>query len=126
MQVATLDILVDRAHFDPQVARAIGEAIESEIRAHAPVTEPVLDKKIDGLRVDLESQRVGLDRKIDELYVGLDRKIDALRANLEQRMARLRGSIELTLAQLENRLVLKMAALGAAGVGILFALLRRF
>jgi len=31
MQVATLDILTEKARFDPQVARAIGEAIELEV-----------------------------------------------------------------------------------------------
>jgi hypothetical protein len=43
MQASTLNILVERAHFDLKVARAVGEAIDNEIQASQFVTEPVLE-----------------------------------------------------------------------------------
>ena len=53
MQAATLDILINKAHFEPKVARAVAEAIDHEIRGGDLVTVPILDVRLNALRSDL-------------------------------------------------------------------------
>jgi len=53
MQVSTLDILIEKGHFEPKVARAVAEAIENESQQVQAVTVPVLDARLADLRSDL-------------------------------------------------------------------------
>ena len=53
MQATTLDILIDKARFEPNVARAVAEAIDNEIQGSQPVTVPMLDTRLNSLRSDL-------------------------------------------------------------------------
>ena len=50
MKMATVEILIEKARFEPQtalaVAEAIDEAIERKTETTRPVTEPVLDAKM--------------------------------------------------------------------------------
>jgi hypothetical protein len=91
VQLATLDILMNEAHFEPVVARAIGAAIENELRHSQFVTEAILDSRVAKLEI----------------------KVDAVRTDLK-----------LEMSQLESRLLLRMAGLGAAGIAILFSLMK--
>lgn len=104
VQLATLDILTQKGHFEPQIARAIGEAIETEIRGAQIVTLPMLDLRL------------------AELKGGLELKIESARSQLEIRI----GQVDVKLAQLESRLFFKMAGFGITSLGILIAVLRLF
>ena len=53
MQATTLDILIDKAHFEPKVAQAVAEAIDNEIQGSQRVTVPILDIRLNALRSDL-------------------------------------------------------------------------
>jgi hypothetical protein len=58
VQVATLDILTHRAHFDPEVARAIGDAIDVEMNASRDnlATKSELKEEIASLRFELKKE----------------------------------------------------------------------
>ncbi len=73
--VTTLDILTERAHLDPQVARAIGDAIENEMQRSSPVTETILDARV----IELKSH---LEGKIVELKGHLEGKIESCKADV--------------------------------------------
>lgn len=74
MQASTLDILVEKAHFELKVARAVGEAIDNELHASQFVTVPVLDVRLGALRSDLRVEIhdavVGLERRMYAAIVG--------------------------------------------------------
>jgi hypothetical protein len=54
VQARTLDILIDKAKFDPQTARAVAEAIAAEIQGSELVTVSVLDARLNDVRYGLE------------------------------------------------------------------------
>jgi hypothetical protein len=63
--VTTLDILTERAHLDPQVARAIGDAIENEMQRSSPVTEPMLDVRVAELKSHFDARLSVLEVKTE-------------------------------------------------------------
>jgi hypothetical protein len=79
MQATTLDILIEKAHFDPKVARAVAEAIDNEIQGSQPVTVPVLDIRLtvlrSDLRVEIHDAAVSLERR---MYAALFGQLAAL------------------------------------------------
>jgi len=97
VQLATLDILVKEAHFDPPVARAIGAAIENEIQASQLVTVPVLDARF-----------TQFEAKIDARFVQFESKFDV------------------RLAQLESRLFWKLVGFGLTALTVTIAALQLF
>lgn len=79
MQARTLDILMDKARFEPKVAQAVAEAIGSEIQGSQLVTVPALDTRLNALRSDLRVEIhdsvAGLERR---MYAGLLAQFAAL------------------------------------------------
>lgn len=55
MHAQTLDILIERAHLEPEQAHAIGTAIENEITSMQVVTEPVFKAGIAELRTEFKT-----------------------------------------------------------------------
>lgn len=53
MQATTVDILIDKAKFDPQVALAVAEAIDNEQHGSRLVSVPILDARLAGLKSEL-------------------------------------------------------------------------
>jgi len=71
MKMATVEILIEKARFEPQtaiaVAEAIDEAMDRKIEAAQPVTEPVLDAKL---------------AKIDARFAQVDTRFAELRTEI--------------------------------------------
>jgi hypothetical protein len=96
VQAATLDILTDRAHLDPQVARAIGDAIALEM---GTAREPLATKQdIAELRQESKADMAVLrqDLKADMAALRQEIKIDVatLRHETNVGMAELKGLLE--------------------------------
>ena len=107
VRLETFDILTQRGRLEPDAARAIGDAIEVEIRANQPVTMPVFELRMSQIEAKF-SQVESRFTQVDGRFTQLEAKMDA------------------RLAQLEARLFLKMAGVMATGIGLLIAVLRVF
>jgi hypothetical protein len=57
MKMATVEILIEKARFEPQtaiaVAEAIDEAMDRRMETTQPVSVPVLDARLAGLKTEL-------------------------------------------------------------------------
>ncbi|MFZ0500090.1 MAG: hypothetical protein WAM52_13220 [Steroidobacteraceae bacterium] len=95
MYVATLDILTEKGGFNPQAARAIGDAIDLEIARSrdASVT-----------KADLSDCRRILSEEIGALRADTDRNISALRAELSAVHAELKDNISGLHAELKDNI----------------------
>lgn len=82
VQIATLDILTRRAHFEPEVARAIGDAIDLEMNTSRDqlATKSELKAEIALLRSDLKSG-------LAELRAEIKQDIAKLRAEVKEDIA---------------------------------------
>jgi hypothetical protein len=65
VQVATLDILTERAHFDPEVARAIGDAIDMELKTSRETLATKQD--INDLKQSINELRYEVKQDIKDL-----------------------------------------------------------
>jgi DNA anti-recombination protein RmuC len=113
MQVATLDILTEKGHFTPEVARAIGEAIELESeRSRAPLaTNQRLSEVQQALSADTRQLRYELQSEIAELRQEFKNDIAELRQELKADIAELRHEIKSDIAALRQEFKSDMAAL---------------
>jgi hypothetical protein len=93
MYVATLDILTDKGGFNPQAARAIGEAIDLEIARSRAAT---------ATREDLSEFRRALSEEIGAPGVETEKNISALRTELGGVRAELNGDIGKLRAELKE------------------------
>jgi seryl-tRNA synthetase len=84
MYVATLDILTEKGGFNPQAARAIGEAIDLEIARSRAAT---------ATREDLSEFRRALSEVIGARGVETEKNISALRTELSGVRAELKDDI---------------------------------
>jgi ribosomal protein L29 len=84
VQVATLDILTERAHFEPEVARAIGDAITMEIN-HA--------KDALATRSELFEVRDDLKQELSEFRSEVKAEFASVRADTQAEFASVRGEI---------------------------------
>jgi hypothetical protein len=97
VQVATLDILVDRAHLEPEVARAIGDAIVMEIKHARGSLVTSEDLKL--AKGELKREAGDLKREMGELIrraefearmVKIDERFTELTQRLEKGFAEIR------------------------------------
>jgi len=118
MYVATLDILTEKGGFNPQAARAIGEAIDVEIarsRAGSATREDVtecrraLSEEIAGVRAELKEDisalRAELKEDINALRAELKEDINALRTELKGDISAVRTDLKVEMQTVKADLV---------------------
>jgi hypothetical protein len=108
LQAATVEILVEKAKFDPQVALGIAEAIELAMTQAQFVTVPILDARLHEVRAEIRVLDGKLDASAREhkadmqrLSAELDAKLNAQSGKTDTQFAK----IETKLAQMEAKLV---------------------
>jgi hypothetical protein len=108
MKIATVDILVEKAHFEPQVAVAIAQAIdvamEEKMQDRQLVTMVALSETAMELRVEIQALGTELRGEIQALRTELRGEIETLRTEL-------RGEIEALRAEFRAELQATAAAL---------------
>jgi hypothetical protein len=124
MYVATLDILTEKGGFNPQAARAIGEAIDLEIarsRDASATREDVgecrralgeelgllrgdTDRNFSGVRSEMSALRSELKEDIAVLRCELKGDISALRSELKEDIAVLRCELKGDISALRSEL----------------------
>jgi len=81
-QAATVDSLIKKGKFEPQVAIAIVEAIDNVMSGSQLVTVPLLDARFAEHRAEIRADLMRLENKIDVSFATLDSKIDVAVAKL--------------------------------------------
>jgi len=81
MKVATVEILIEKAHFEPRVAVAVAEAMDEAIDAKSretqPVTVPVFEARFAASEAKIDARFAASESKIDGRFAAFDAKIDA-------------------------------------------------
>jgi hypothetical protein len=91
IQAETVEILVEKARFEPKIALAVAEAIEFEMTHAQFVTVPILDARIHEVRAEirvLEGKIEGMEAKIEAKLEGVVAKIEAKLAAMEAKLVR--------------------------------------
>jgi hypothetical protein len=74
MKVATVDILIEKAHFEPRVAVAVAaamdEAIDGRNRDAQWVTVPILDARFTTLETRIDARFTAFEARIDARFTG--------------------------------------------------------
>lgn len=94
LHAATVEILVEKARFEPAVALGVAEAIESAMTQAQFVTVPILDARIHEVRAEirvlegkLDASVQALTDRMDMLFARMDAKIDARLAQMDAKIA---------------------------------------
>jgi hypothetical protein len=106
MYVATLDILTEKGGFNPEAARAIGEAIDLEIARSrdASATKEDVSECRRALRDEIGAQRAETDRNFAIVRGELKEAISALRAELKEEISGLRTELKADISSLRTEL----------------------
>jgi len=130
-QAATVDSLIKKGKFEPQVAIAIVEAIDNVMSGSQLVTVPLLDARFAEHRAEIRADLMRLENKIDAVDMGLNKKIDVSFATLDSKIdvavAKLCELNERTKAELVRWVFVTMignVAMSAAVAALLNALQR--
>jgi len=98
VEVATLDILTERAHFDPAVARAIGEAIDMQI--NCSLATLATRAELNDFRKEFDYFRAEVRKEFDEVRgefhafrAEVNREFVAVRSEVRQEFAAVRNEI---------------------------------
>ena len=101
LHAATVEILVEKAKFEPEVALGVAEAIELAMTQTQFVTVPILDARLHEVRAEIRVLDGKLDAGTREHKADMQRLSAELDAKMDARFAKM----ETTLAQTEARLV---------------------
>jgi hypothetical protein len=101
LHAATVEILVEKAKFEPTVALGVAEAIESAMTQAQFVTVPILDAYLHEIRAEIRVLEGKLDASVQALRADMQRLGASLEAKMEARFAQM----DAKLAQTEAKLV---------------------
>jgi hypothetical protein len=111
LHAATVEILVEKAKFEPAVALGVAEAIELAMTQAQFVTVPILDARLHEIRAEIRVLEGKLDASIKEhkadmqrLSAELDAKLNAQSAKMDAQFAKMDAKMDTKLAQMEAKL----------------------
>lgn len=100
MQAATVEILIEKAKFEPRVAVAIAEAMDEALEGKARqlqlVTLPMLDERLTAVREKLED-------KSDDIADKFEGRMGAFEHRLEGKFSAFVDKVEARFDRLENK-----------------------
>jgi hypothetical protein len=89
MQAATVEVLVSKGKFDPQIAVALAEAIDMALNTSQLVTVPILDARVAAIDAQFAHFRTDIKGDIAELRGEIKDDIGALKGELKELKAEL-------------------------------------
>ena len=101
LHAATVEILVEKAKFGPEVALGVAEAIELAMTQAQFVTVPILDARLHEVRAEIRVLEGKLDLSTKEHKADMQR----LSAELDAKLSTQFAKMETKLAETEARLV---------------------
>jgi hypothetical protein len=82
LNAATVEILIEKAKFEPEVALGIAEAMELAMTQAQFVTVPILDARLHEVRVEIRVLEGKLDAKMDTQFAKMEAKLAQMEAKL--------------------------------------------
>ena len=119
LHAATVEILVEKAKFGPEVALGVAEAVELAMTQAQFVTVPILDARLHEVRAEIRVLEGKLDLSTKEHRADMQRLSAELDAKLSTQSARMGtqfAKMETKLAETEARLVRWVFQIGRAHV----------
>ena len=107
MHAATVELLVQKAHLDPDTALAIATAIDMALQNAQLVTVAVLDARFAAFEAKIDARFAAFEAKIEARFAASEAKIDA-------RFAAAGAKTDARLAAIDARFVALEAKMNAA------------
>ncbi|MFO1468852.1 MAG: hypothetical protein U1F35_20790 [Steroidobacteraceae bacterium] len=82
MQATTVEVLVTKAKFDPQIAVAVAEAIDMAINSAQLITVPVLDARLAALEARLDARFAGIDERFKTFEAQVGEKLSVFKSEI--------------------------------------------
>src|SRR3979411_2262102 len=82
LHAAAVEILIEKARFEPEVALGIAEAIEASMMHAQFVTVPILDARLQELGAETRIALMSLEAKVDRRYGELETAMERIKAEL--------------------------------------------
>jgi hypothetical protein len=105
MHAATVELLVQKAHLDPDTALAIATAIDMALQNAQLVTVAVLDARFLASEAKMDARFAASEAKIDVRFAAVDSRFSALEAKIDGRFAASEAKWEATLEKTKAELV---------------------
>ena len=112
MHAATVELLVQKAHLDPDTALAIATAIDMALQNAQLVTVAVLDARFAAFEAKIDARFAASEANIDARFAAVDSRFSALEAKMDARFvaseAKWEAALEKTKAELVRWVFLVM------------------
>ena len=105
MHAATVELLVQKAHLDPDTALAIATAIDMALQNAQLVTVAVLDARFAAFEAKVEARFAASEAKIDARFAAAGAKTDARLAAIDARFVALEAKMNAALEKTKAELV---------------------
>jgi hypothetical protein len=130
MKVATVEILIEKAHFEPRVAVAVAEAMDEAIDAKSretqPVTVPVFEERFAASEAKIDARFAASEAKIDARFAASESKIDgrfaAFDAKIDARFVASESQIDARFASFKSEMLLHFYGAILSQFAVLLAL----
>lgn len=99
MHAATVEVLVSKAHLEPDVAVAFAEAFDMAISNAQLVTVPVLDNRFGAFEAKVDARFAAVDAR----FVALETRMDARFALVDARFATLEMKMDMRFREAEAK-----------------------
>ena len=104
MHAATVELLVQKAHLDPDTALAIATAIDMALQNAQLVTVAVLDARFAASEAKMDARFAAFEARIDVRFAAAESKTDARFAAVDARFVALETKIDARFAASEAKM----------------------
>lgn len=111
MHAATVEVLVNKAHLEPEVAVAFAEAFDMAIANAQLVTVPVMDIRFAAVEAKMDRRFAEFEAKIDVRFAEVDARFVALEAKMDARFETFEARMKAGFAQVDAKIEKRTADL---------------
>jgi hypothetical protein len=105
MHAATVELLVQKAHLDPDTALAIATAIDMALQNAQLVTVAILDARFAAFEAKIDARFAAAEAKMDARFVTIDARFGTLEAKFDARFAASEAKMDAALQKTKAELV---------------------
>lgn len=111
MHAATVEVLINKAHLEPDVAVAFAEAVDMAISNAQLVTVPVLDNRFATFQANVDSRFAAFEAKVDVRFAAVDARFVALEAKMDARFETFEARMNAGFAEVDAKIEKRTADL---------------
>jgi hypothetical protein len=93
MHAATVELLIQKAHLDPDTALAIATAIDMALQNAQLVTVAVLDARFVAFEAKVDARFAAFEAKIDARFSAVDARFVALEAKMDAALQKTKAEL---------------------------------